>query len=362
MYWVDTCAFLPAEPFIIPLMYVAVMVDVKSLIAQADALFSRGDWRHASEAYGKALEELVGTSLSNMELKDKARMLRRKAHAESRMQDLMAAKEHLDLSMEICERLGDQNGLADTYKGMGYLFILMEVKDTARHYLSKGLEMATECDDKELMGKILVDLGNTEFFDHEFGKAREEYLRAIQLLEGTGNRNELARAYNNLGESYKRTKDAKASIAQYNKCISLTEASGDETMKALAMTNAAEGLTGIGENEAAKRYIIKVFEIFERTQDKIGLLTAYNVTATIAIAEHDIDSARYLLDKAITLCNEVGTHIHKGEVLRTIAKMYIAEGKAKEAVEAMKMSVDAFENKGHVKDAEESRRMMKKMD
>jgi len=338
------------------------MADFKAQASKADEYFSKGDWRHASEAYGKALEELVGTSLSNMELKDKARMLRRKAHAESRMQNLMAAKDHLDLSLQICERIGDQNGIADTYKGLGYLFILMEVKDTARYYLAMGLDIATECDDRELMGKIMVDLGNTEFFDHDFGKAREEYLLAIQYLEGTGNRNELARAYNNLGEAYKRIGDAKASIEHYNKCISMAEEAGDETLKAFAMTNAAECLAGIGENEAAKRYIIKVFEIFERTQDKIGLLTAYNVTATIAIAEHDIDSARYLLDKALRFCDEAGTHIHKGEVLRTMAKMYIAEGKAKEAVEAMKRSVEAFESKGHVKDAEESRKMMKRAD
>jgi len=338
------------------------MVDIKVLISEADGFINEGDWHKASETYGKALNLMMAHGPAKVDEKEHARVLRRKAHAESRMGELMEAREHLDAAICISERVKDKTGLADAYRGLGHVFILLEVEDTAFSYYDKALKLALECNAKELVGRIHIELGNLSFHRYDFEQAKAEYMKAINLLERTGNKNELARAYGNLGEAFKKTRDLEMSITQHRVSIALSDEIGDETMKAWAIANVAECYADLGDLAQARTYIWAAFDIMEKNKDRRGLVIAYGIGSMISLKENDIIGAKYLLNMSLEICDNINSPLQKAEVLRNYARVYLAEGKTEEAVGNLKKALEIFEGAKRDKDADITRRLMRSAD
>ena len=94
-----------------------------------------------------------------------------------------AIEEHLDAIKEL-EKLNHKAGVANHYIRLGYRYNATQ-PDSALLYLNKGVKLAKESNDSNVIVTGLLALGNVSFFKSDFNKALEYYIEAEKICNIT---------------------------------------------------------------------------------------------------------------------------------------------------------------------------------
>lgn len=84
-------------------------------------------------------------------------------------------------------RLHFVSGQAEVYSGLGHSFMRKFRMDSARHYLDRGLELATSIKDYRVEAGIYNNYGNVYLDESEFQKALDYFVKAAKLYENQVN-------------------------------------------------------------------------------------------------------------------------------------------------------------------------------
>lgn len=332
------------------------MFKARKLLEKGKDLIRQGSWERASEVLKEAHLELDGSVADDEARILLAEVLRKKAHADSRMAQLELARRQLKRAMEISRALDDTYGLADALRGLGYVNILEGNSKEALKRYERALDKARACDDKALIGKIFVDIGNVRFHEYDFEGAKGDYNEAVRILEGTDDRYELARAYNNLGDAFKKAGDCEEAIEILLKAMDIADKAGNIFLKGIAALNAAECHTLMGKIGPAKEYIDTAMALLKKANDNIGIAHAWLAMGQTFLAEKAYMPAERALKKCQIMAVAMGMPVLEAMALRSLGDLNISKGDKDRGEELLRGALDLLERNERSQEAEEVRK------
>lgn len=155
------------------------------------------------------------------------------------------------------------------YQGLGDVAVTLSRFKDAEPYYQRALSIADSLKDNILKGKFLIPLATCYQAKGDPYKARETFLAALKLLEGTDNDRTLATLYTNLGSTYINTPD-----------------------------NEAEYKRGIG-------FLLKSIQIRRLIGDKLGLAHSSNILAFLYASRKDYTKAFEHMNESMAAWTEV---------------------------------------------------------
>lgn len=337
------------------------MRRAEELLEEGKKRLARGDWKGASQVLGEAVESLEDVAISVEDRKVLAEVLRKKGHADARIGELQDAMAEVKESLAISEDLKDDDGEADALRGLGYIYWQKGDIRMALEFYGLALDKAKASNAQELVGRIKIEVANAYNSKGDRPKAKETYQEAISILRGVGNLNELARAYNNLGDCLMNNNELDEALDSLRQCMDIATKIGDTTIKGWAAFNAAECFTRMGEADFAKEYIDMALEFLTLSNDRVGIASTLRVMGVMYVAHKDWPMAEGAFDKSLALAEELEMPGLISGVLRSMGEMWMARGNKAKAKEILERSLAGFDKGEFTKDAEDVRKLLARL-
>lgn len=279
----------------------------------------------------KALKEVLPKADRSKNLKDRARTHFLLGKALTRSGDMdESAKEYMK-AREIYEEIPDGNGIAETLLGLGVLHRWRSDFATAEEFLSLFLEQATELGDQEQIGQAHTELGIVLAERAVYEGAVANFNEALIVLKRTKNAYQLSRAYQSLGEAYKRMGRYIEAFENLEECMKIAEGLGLERNIAYASASAAECLAKGGNVDRADRYIERAIKIFDKTEDYLGLSDALRIHAVVEWKKDNLKEAERLFKEAFIALADKDVPANEVQLSFDYAEFLLSKGEFKEA-------------------------------
>ncbi len=165
--------------------------------------------------------------------------------------------------------------------------------------LANAREIAESLQDESLLASVLYELGETYF----------------------------VRGHKTTGED----SDYDTALAYFQQALALREALQDEKSMPQSLLGVGRMYQNIGQNEAAQLYIERALQSAEQQQDRAIQGEATNHIAILKAGQDDIEGAIQLVRVAITIREQAGLAAEVPYSYLTLAELYMANGKSKEA-------------------------------
>ena len=198
--------------------------------------------------------------------------------------------------------LADDLGMSEAHYALGRTYIEINEFRIARDHLVAAASFQKTALDRELLAQIYRRLGMVDFSEGAFASSKENYLKALDLAEGSTNTNLIGGVLLDLG------------------------------------TILIHGFPG--ENEESARYLERGIDYLERGGHKDYLALAYNNLGDNLWHSGSWDEAIENLHKAISVSRQFAKPSHEATGRITLAEVLSARGLYAEAEEHLKASLD----------------------
>jgi tetratricopeptide (TPR) repeat protein len=268
--------------------------------------FYRGQVAHASALWGEALEiwevlegedlpeDLEGTLANDLGLlyKDKG--------------EWDKAIEYCRRSLAICEKVGDEYGMAPTLNNLGLVYQAKGEWDKAMEYYQRSLAIWEKMGDEHGMAAAFNNLGEVYRVKGEWDKAIDYHQRSLAIWEKMGDEHGMAAAFNNLGAVYQLQGEWDKAIDYYQRSLAICQQVGDEHGMASTFNNLALVCEAKGEWDKAIEYYQRDLAICQQVGDEVGAATTmYNIALLYEEMER-YDEAVELLERVVRIDERVG--------------------------------------------------------
>ena len=198
--------------------------------------------------------------------------------------------------------LADDLGMSEAHYALGRTYIEINEFRIARDHLVAAASFQKTALDRELLAQIYRRLGMVDFSEGAFASSKENYLKALELAEGSTNTNLIGGVLLDLG------------------------------------TILIHGFPG--ENEESARYLARGIDYLERGGHKDYLALAYNNLGDNLWHSGSWDEAIGNLHKAINVSRQFAKPSHEATGRITLAEVLSARGQYSEAEDQLKTSLE----------------------
>lgn len=330
---------------------------VCTALTVANRYASASDWDRAIEIYAslRRLGQQGFTAPCVAEaMKQNGRLLRQRA----RWDDALAVYR---VGLDVNERLGDQDGMAEIQNAMAITnFEKGCWDDTERHYLC-ALELTTE-DNVELRAKINNNLGALYNARGDSDNAISSYRRSIPDFLHVNNRLGLAQAYHNLGMSFFAKEDWLKAGEHYEKSLEISRRLDEPDLSALTRLNLAELHVHSGEIAQAEAFCRMAMGTLDELDDRLGMAEARKIMGCIEGKKRNWDRAAELFERSVELNEECASPLGLAEAYFEYARVCKEAGRAEESHRLLNKSLGIFEQLKASKDIESVRMEVVKLE
>ena len=250
------------------------------------------------------------------------------------------ARDHLVAAASFQKTALDRELLAQIYRRLGMVDFSEGVFSSSKENYMKALELAEGSTNTNLIGGILLDLGTTLF--HGFpGESLEsaKYLeRGIEYLERGGHKDYLALAYNNLGDSLRYSGAWDDAISNLNNAIDVGRRFSKPSHEATAHITLAEILCAKGAYAGAEEHLKTSLELIESSGDKWLESNALRILAEVHRGTGHIDLALKTLRETMQLSTSIGDLHGVTLAMVGLAEFHISQGGHEQAREYLALA------------------------
>ncbi|MDX1628160.1 MAG: tetratricopeptide repeat-containing sensor histidine kinase [Fulvivirga sp.] len=223
--------------------------------------------------------------------------------------------------------------------------------DSAYELAQYAEDLATKRRDTLYLSALSEYLGILSTYRGEHYKALEYNLDALKYSRQMGDEAGVARALNNLGESYYELDLYGEAYDYYNQSLNKSLEIKDSLSAAVATYNVGRVLKSMGQLQKAKEFILEARNLSERIGDKEGIPYALNDLGEIYILEDRPELALETLKEALELCesfdNNIEIYILTPEVLNNIARAHRISGAYDSSLTYYNRAIKYYENLGN---------------
>ncbi len=250
------------------------------------------------------------------------------------------ARDHLVAAASFQKTALDRELLAQIYRRLGMVDFSEGVFSSSKENYMRALELAEGSSNTNLIGGILLDLGTTLF--HGFPGENQEsarYLeRGIAYLETGGHKDYLALAYNNLGDNLRHSGLWDEAVKNLHKAIEVGERYSKPNHEAMAHITLGEILCAKGEYPKAEEHLKKSLDLIEASGDKWLESNALRVLAAVYRGTGRTDLALKTLRETMQLSTSIGDLHGVTLAMVGLAEFHVSQGGHEQAGEYLELA------------------------
>jgi DNA-binding NtrC family response regulator/tetratricopeptide (TPR) repeat protein len=250
------------------------------------------------------------------------------------------ARDHLVSAASFQKTALDRELLAQIYRRLGMVDFSEGVFSSSKENYMKALELAEGSTNTNLIGGILLDLGTTLF--HGFPGENQEsarYLeRGIGYLERGGHKDYLAVGYNNLGDNLRHSGSWKEAITSLDKAIDVGRRYSQPSHEAMAHITLAEILCAQGKFLEAEEHLKRSLDLIEVSGDKWLESNALRILAAVHRGTGHIELALKTLRETMQLSTSIGDLHGITLAMVGLAEFHISQGGHEQASEYLELA------------------------
>lgn len=327
--------------------------ELDQLRKEGDRAFETGDWDTALLKF-KAMSAL-GLSLNIKEAL--AEGYRKSGHVERLRGNYRKAERLYQKGLDVSRAIADAAGIADTFRGLCYIFSRRAELGQALVHGMQALEQARVVGDPELTGRILIDIGNVHNAAYRLDEAMAKYEEALGVLPESSFF-QRGRALNNIGEVHKRRGDYDAAIESLGKVISEGVTTGDINNRAWALFSSAECHARKGDMGRAEEYIELSSELLERSQDEVGMQELYKVRGILHRLKWEPEAAKKDFERSILLGKRLDLPADTASAYVEYGRLLKDAGDDEGAVACLRQAAALFSTAGLEREEVEARSLL----
>jgi DNA-binding NtrC family response regulator/tetratricopeptide (TPR) repeat protein/transposase len=250
------------------------------------------------------------------------------------------ARDHLVAAAGFQKTALDRELLAQIYRRLGTVDFFEGVFTNSKENYLKALDLAEGSSNPNLIGTVLVDLATTIIHGHP-GEAKDSirYLeRGIEHLERGGHKDYLASAYNNLGDTLRHSGRWDEAITTLSKSIDISQRFTMPSHEATARITLAEMLCAKGQFVEAEVNLKRSMDLLKGSGDKWLESNSLRVMAVVHRGTGRTDLALKTLREAMQLSTSIGDLHGVTLAMVGLAEFHISQGGHEQAGEYLELA------------------------
>jgi len=313
------------------------LTPAADLAARYDLLLAReavNDLRAEREAQA---QDLVTLFFLAEEMKDDRRDVEitlRLANYMEETSDYAAALIAVRKAIEQAERT---EGLADDTEGYiawGKVLWRRGDYEAARAPLERALATARAANDRRSEARSLYYLGHVYLYQGDRLAAQERYRQALEIYRAAGNRQREADNLSNLGTTFYDLGDYPAARDHYEQALSIFRTTGDRHGETIALSNLGTVYCDLGGYQTARAYHRQALDLRTIIRDRWGEAVSLVNLSLVHHSLGDHKAAREHSEQALIIQQEIGDRHGQGYSLTYLGHALAGLGEVKAAAEA----------------------------
>ena len=230
-----------------------------------------------------------------------------------------------------------------------------ELGDTevARTSFDTLMELAEGEGDEEMLARAANNLGAISNLRGRRHEAIAYYSLAIPIYQRLNQERGLAQTHHNLGLSYRDLEQPKDAVDAYSKAISLAEDIPYPLLIAMATVGRAEVELQFGDLEFSRRLVERGLRLSREIKDPISEAEALRVRGLTRAGRAGAanEDAQADLDAALGLAAETGNRLLEAEIERDSARLALRRGRPGQARRRFERALTGFQAIGAIAEA-----------
>lgn len=243
------------------------------------------------------------------------------------------AERFMRRSLEIRRELEDDRSIALSLNNLGLVYQDSGRFDEAQSAFQEALHIRREIGDLPGMAQTLNNIATIHQDHGDHGRATELWQEALEYATSVGDRMRQAVILTNLGESAYRQQKPEEAIAVLQKAEAISSSLGDRILEAEILRGLAKAHMLTHDIRAARDFIGRSIEIFERTRSKpflgVALRTAGEIAAAGGWGGDDHQRAKDAFEQSIRIFEELGNSVELAKSCLAYAAFLEADPEAK---------------------------------
>src|SRR5205809_5852341 len=205
----------------------------------------------------------------------------------------------LDVALAQARRRQEQAVEGRALNARGAVALVSGRLDEAADYCTRALMMASRDGDVGTAGRCSTNLGIVNHLRGRHAEAIASWEIALAAFDRAGSRPGVAQCHHNLGLTYRGQGALDRALTETDWAVTEAEASGDQTLWALALRGRAEIRLAKGEVGLARRTLDEIRAIRSRVPDAADEAEDQRALALVLAAEGELVAAEHALRDVI---------------------------------------------------------------
>ncbi|MBN2313749.1 MAG: tetratricopeptide repeat protein [Sedimentisphaerales bacterium] len=249
-------------------------------------------------------------------------------------------------SLEIEEKLGRSECMANDYSNLGLIYRMRGDLDKAEQMHRKSMKIHEEFKHLEDMASDYTNLGLVYQERGDLDKAEQMHDKALEMNKKLGRLVGMAGNYGNLGLVYQARGDLDKAEQMHGKALEMNEKLGWLEGMASQYGNLGLIYQARGDLEKAEQMHKKSLELEGRLERLEGMASEYNNLGLIYQARGDLDKAEQMHDKALEMSEKLGRLKGIANQYGNLGLIYRTRDDVEKAREYWKKALEIFKKIG----------------
>lgn len=242
-------------------------------------------------------------------------------------------------AIELYERLGDHQGMADALVNNGFVYIMLDEISTAIEVLERAYDLYRHSSTIRGMANATATMGTAYLHVGDYVNALDHYQRGLALFEEINDRYGISNTVSNIGLLHFNTGDRSEALRFLLRGLAMHEDNGNDLGAAHVSSNIANTYSAFGDYPEALNYAFRALEKYEKIGNPHGQATVLLNMGTIHNALKNHEDALICSRNALKIHEELGTFSGQSSALNNIAMQCVATGNYNAALESFERSL-----------------------
>lgn len=247
---------------------------------------------------------------------------------------------------DLSERIRFQDGLANAYGWLAFLFEQEGNIEKALQYNYKALAISIKAKNKKDQGTILNNIAAIYKDQGKIIEALNFHQRSLLIKKEIGDKNGISASYNNIGLIYSSQGKIEEALDYYSRSLKIEEDLKNAEGISTGLGNIAAVYKDQHEYEKANEYLLRALKINTSAGDKYAMGYTLNGLGNLSEETRHLNQALSYFNQSLAVRKDINDKQGIANSLKNIGNLYKKLGKTNEAEAAFKNSLQNFEELG----------------
>ena len=264
-----------------------------------------------------------------------------------RLGEFVKAIEFYQQALSISKEVGNKDLEGKVHMNLGSAYHSLGDFKTAIKFYQQALNISKEVGNKDLEGKVHMNLGGAYHSLGDFKTAIKFHQQALSISKEVGNKDLEGRVYMNLGNAYHSLGDFKAAIKFHQQALSISKEVGNKDLEGRVYMNLGNAYHSLGDFKAAIKFYQQALSISKEVGNKDSEKDVYSNLGCTYQFLGDFKTAIKFHQQALSISKEVGNKDSEGSDYTNIGNVYYAERDYEKATECYQRALNIAKEVGN---------------